>query len=88
MSLVFDGATVSLDPSVGNWSFPCRSHYWIRQDRVHWAPKWSPHRISEGRAADREAKHRHMKLNTNELAGSRDGQGSKGLVGWLKRLLD
>ncbi len=22
-------AKVSLTPSIGNWSFPCRSHYWI-----------------------------------------------------------
>ena len=25
--LTFDGVSVSLDPSIGNWSFPCRSHY-------------------------------------------------------------
>lgn len=25
--LIFDGDTVSLYPSVGNWSFPCQSHY-------------------------------------------------------------
>ena len=29
-SLIFDGETISLTPSIGNWSFPCRSHYWIR----------------------------------------------------------
>jgi Family of unknown function (DUF6527) len=26
-SLTFDGVTVSLHPSIGNWDFPCRSHY-------------------------------------------------------------
>jgi Family of unknown function (DUF6527) len=26
----YDGEAVSLSPSVGNWSFPCQSHYWIR----------------------------------------------------------
>jgi hypothetical protein len=25
--LTYDGETVSLSPSVGNWSFPCESHY-------------------------------------------------------------
>jgi hypothetical protein len=37
------GATVSLYPSVGNWSFPCQSHYWIEKNEVRWArvmPKW------------------------------------------------
>ncbi|MFC4855982.1 DUF6527 family protein [Actinophytocola glycyrrhizae] len=24
----FNGETVSLSPSIGNWSFPCRSHYY------------------------------------------------------------
>ena len=25
---------VSLHPSIGNWKFACRSHYWIRNNRV------------------------------------------------------
>jgi hypothetical protein len=25
--LIFDGETVSLNPSIGNWSFKCQSHY-------------------------------------------------------------
>jgi hypothetical protein len=32
--LIFDGKTVSLDPSIGNWGFPCRSHYWVRNNRM------------------------------------------------------
>jgi hypothetical protein len=28
-----DGS-VSLDPSVGNWKYSCRSHYWIYKNRV------------------------------------------------------
>jgi len=31
------GNKVSLHPSIGNWSFVCRSHYWIRKNRVVWA---------------------------------------------------
>lgn len=36
-SLIFDGVTVSLHPSIGNWNYPCRSHYWIRHNRIEWA---------------------------------------------------
>lgn len=54
--LIFDGKTVSLDPSIGNWSFPCRSHYWITHNRVRWAPQWSQERIEAGRAHDQLAK--------------------------------
>lgn len=35
-SLLFDGRTVTLNPSIGNWSFPCQSHYWIRANSVVW----------------------------------------------------
>jgi hypothetical protein len=38
--LIFNGETVSLFPSIGNWNFKCRSHYWIMRDTVEWAPKW------------------------------------------------
>ncbi len=36
--LTFDGESVSLAPSVGNWNFPCESHYWIAGGNVRWAP--------------------------------------------------
>ena len=39
--LIFDG-TVSLDPSIGNGQYPCRSHYYIRSNRVEWLPKIKP----------------------------------------------
>lgn len=29
-----NGGRVSLYPSIGNWRFACRSHYWIRDNRV------------------------------------------------------
>ncbi|MFA6715533.1 MAG: DUF6527 family protein [Victivallaceae bacterium] len=32
----FDGDTISLYPSIGNWNFPCRSHYWIIDNKVMW----------------------------------------------------
>ncbi len=35
-SLTFDGEIVSLRPSIGNWGFPCSSHYWITSGRVRW----------------------------------------------------
>lgn len=50
--LVFDGETVTLVPSIGNWSLPCRSHYWIRRGRVVWAKPWTDERIEQARKAD------------------------------------
>lgn len=34
--LTFDGESITLYPSVGNYSYPCRSHYWIRGDLAQW----------------------------------------------------
>jgi hypothetical protein len=57
--LIFDGKTVSLDPSIGNWGFMCRSHYWVRNDRAVWAEDWSQARIDAKRAHDRRAKDKY-----------------------------
>lgn len=57
--LIFDGQSVSLDPSIGNWSFDCKSHYWIKHNRVVWAEVWSKDRIERGRVYDRVAKGHH-----------------------------
>lgn len=51
--LVFDGQTVSLSPSIGNWGFECESHYWLEWGTVDWAAKWTRERIDAGRAATR-----------------------------------
>lgn len=52
-SLTFDGASISLAPSIGNWSFPCQSHYWIERNRVDWFRRLSRDEIADGRAFDR-----------------------------------
>jgi hypothetical protein len=54
-----DADAVSVYPSIGNWSLPCRSHYWIDRGRIHWAEEWSDARIRQGREYDRMAKQRH-----------------------------
>lgn len=36
--LTFDGISATLYPSIGNWNFNCKSHYWIENDTVIIAP--------------------------------------------------
>jgi hypothetical protein len=48
---IVNGAA-TLDPSIGNWSFPCRSHYWIRSGKVVWAADMTQHQIQQGRMRD------------------------------------
>ena len=50
--LFYDGDTVSLTPSIGNWGFPCRSHYWIKAGQIRWSHAWTDDQIAAGRARD------------------------------------
>lgn len=54
--LIFDGETVSLHPSIGNWNFPCRSHYWIRNSQVEWAENWPEWKVEAVAAKDQREK--------------------------------
>src|SRR6266581_997642 len=68
-SLTFDGESVSLRPSIGNWSFPCQSHYWITRNKVAWARRWSQKEIERGRQRDRGAKQTYFE-EKNSAKGS------------------
>ncbi|VVQ23589.1 DUF6527 family protein [Pseudomonas fluorescens] len=61
----FDGETVSLKPSIGNWTFQCRSHYWVRSGRVEWAGDMSQEAINAGRKRDAQAKARQQANKPN-----------------------
>lgn len=52
--LLYDGERISLYPSIGNWQFPCESHYWISDNQVQWAESWSKARVSMARERDRK----------------------------------
>lgn len=54
-SLTFDGGAVSLHPSVGNSAFPCRSHYFIKRNRVRWCEPLSDAKIARARQRDQHA---------------------------------
>ncbi len=61
--LIFDGESVSLDPSIGNWSFACRSHYYIRRNKVKWCRQWSQEEVNEKRAYDSLKTQRYFEVN-------------------------
>jgi hypothetical protein len=43
---------VSLIPSIGNWNYACQAHYWIRRNKVEWAPTFSRDEILLVQARD------------------------------------
>lgn len=80
--LIFDGDTVSLDPSIGSWSLPCQSHYWIVRNRVRWAGRWSKERVEAARAHERKLKDRHFGQDRAEQLASETSE-----IGLWERLL-
>src|SRR5258708_37003807 len=57
-TLTFDG-NVSLHPSIGNWSFPCRSHYLVHSNAVVWAGAFSDEEIAFVKTHDRDTADRY-----------------------------
>ncbi|WP_018240835.1 DUF6527 family protein [Ensifer sp. BR816] len=56
--MTFDGETISLRPSIGNWTLKCRSHYVIDRNKVIEAGPWSDEQVEAERRRDRAAKER------------------------------
>lgn len=69
-NITFDGETITLHPSVGSWTLPCRSHYVIRRNKVIEAPPWSDAEIAAERRRDRQAKTRHFGQPTLDVGGT------------------
>ncbi|WP_205943686.1 DUF6527 family protein [Pedobacter cryophilus] len=59
--LKYNGAGVTLKPSIGNWGFSCRSHYWIINSAVIWAEEWSDKEVKIKREKDFNRKKTYYK---------------------------
>lgn len=84
-----DDNFVSLYPSIGNWNYACRSHYWIRRNRVQWAGSMSQRQIALVQAKDKADKQRYID-RTNQLKASHQPgehpEQVEGLINWLARI--
>lgn len=54
--LTFNGKSITLYPSIGNWNFECKSHYWIRRSKIEFAGRWTEREIRQERENDFERK--------------------------------
>jgi hypothetical protein len=82
----------SLRPSIGNWSMACRSHYWIRDNKVVWSGQKSKRQmraVFERDQRDLHAMHRSAQgpVTANQTQSARrrnvQEQASNGWLGWL-----
>lgn len=97
--LIFDGQSISLHPSIGNWNFACQSHYWIEHNAVKWDRRWSREEIDAGRTMDVQAKRQHYGGTDQQVIVDTEAAGPKAersetkdtirqkLLKWLTRLL-
>ena len=60
------GSTVTLHPSIGNWDYPCGSHYWIRQNRIVWAGSMTARMIAQVKERDRIDQQRYIARKNQE----------------------
>lgn len=68
-SLIKGDGTVSLHPSIGNWSFECHSHYFINNNQVIWAKPFSAKQIQKVQMRDKQDNQIYIKqLNAQKSA--------------------
>ena len=86
--LIFDGETISLYPSIGNWNFECRSHYWISKNNIQWAEKWSKKKINAGRKRDSQTKDWYFENqgNSGDKQTDKKENSSESKKGFWKKL--
>jgi len=80
--ITFDGETISLWPSVGNWDLGCRSHYVIERNQVRWSKQWSPEQVAAGRRDDTSALNGQLEHKSGASSTGRSPVGAR-LLDWL-----
>jgi hypothetical protein len=74
---------VTLYPSIGNWNLPCRSHYWIRGDKIVWASNWSEAEVEAGRRSDQRAREKYFNASPQIARESF----FRGILNWFLRII-
>lgn len=83
-SYVQEGETVTFKPSIGNWSFPCKSHYLIIRNQIVWAETMSARQIARVKARDARDQEEYIRrCNQAKLAEFKLRSSSS----WLSQLL-
>lgn len=88
--LSMDGGKVSLHPSIGNWNYACKSHYWIRRNAISWAGGMSKGQIERVQArdfADRASQVAQINRERDEQRAAASGGFFGRVLRALRRLL-
>lgn len=87
-----EGRSITLKPSIGNWSFPCKSHYLIIKNEVVWAKTMSEQQIARVKARDVRDQEAYIKrCNEEKLCPTQDASKavaqSFGISGFLRKFV-
>jgi len=85
--LIFDGESVSLYPSIGNWSFRCKSHYWITNNKIIRAESWSNDQIKLSRFMDQINKKKYYAKKLEDKFNTIKSNSKQSLFTKIKRKL-
>jgi hypothetical protein len=58
--MTFDGETISLFPSIGNWNFECKSHYFIIRNMICLARRLEKWKVKESYKQDLKNKKKYF----------------------------
>ena len=58
-TLIFNGVDISLRPSIGNWNFSCRSHYFITNNKIVWCRSWGMPELKKAKKMRRRKKNKN-----------------------------
>lgn len=89
-SYYYRDGDITLRPSIGNWSLPCRSHYLIIKNKVVWAKVMSEHQIRKVKERDGRDQQAYVDLrNIERERANADQQNNQAATekGWPSRLL-
>lgn len=59
--ITFNGESISIYPSIGNWNFECKSHYWITKSKIRQAWKWKDYEFWKEKSIKRKGRKRNSK---------------------------
>ncbi|MCA0447995.1 MAG: hypothetical protein LCH54_17395 [Bacteroidetes bacterium] len=85
-ALTYDGQSISLQPSIGRWDAPCRSHYWIQKNQVIWTTELSKFKTEILKRYETDNRNKYFELeNEQSNVGNVDTPSQISLGwGWLK----
>jgi len=90
--MTYNGEDITLKPSIGNWSFECKSHYWITNNEIEWSVKWSKNEIQQVREFENSERQDYYQNKKSKVLDTLDNKEqtipktTKVKKSWFKRL--